>query len=336
VTIFLAAIASAYVCQAAESRPVDTTVRISSTPAGAFVLVSSGETFREDAALALGKTPLMRRMRLAANGSPVRITKAGYQVWEGKLSPGASDIKAELVPLTDAQKQELGWFGSPPCRRLTVVPVRLGIQKLGSKADGFETTSDAVSLTNRFLTAFEAMLKQRFGSRAELATPTNLVTDAFWRQLANQMKGINVATVGFTPTPRRPSFTTGENASLAALDGAVLLVRAEAHYLGKGVIFARAAVPLLLSAGSAAGGYPAAQSTGASFYTYSIYGGLPSSEDILVQRFLLNSSTRELMWYGRRSCPSFSNTNKSPRTPPFARPKKCRQRSWKSNDDFDK
>ena len=71
----------------------------------------------------------------------------------------------------------------------------------------------------------------------------------------------------------------------------MLLVRTEAHYLGKGAIFARAAVPLLLSAGSAAGGYAAAQSTGASFYTYSIYGGIPSTEGILVHMFLLGFLT---------------------------------------------
>ncbi len=290
---------------AAQQRPIDTTVHIRSTPPGAFVLICPGDAFREAAALPLGKAPLMRLMPLSAIVNSVRITKAGYQVWEGKLSLGDSDIKAALVPLTEAQKQELGWFVSPPCRRLTVVPVRLGIQRLGSKAEGFETSSDAVSFTNRFLTVLDATIKQRFGSQAVLTTPTNLVTDAFWQNLARQMEGINVATIGFTPTPRRLSFTTEENASLTALDGAVLLVRTEAHYLGKGAIFARAAVPLLLSAGSAAGGYAAAQSTGASFYTYSIYGGIPSTEGILVQMFLLHSSTRELMWYGQAFMPQF-------------------------------
>src|SRR3972149_5389922 len=48
-----------------------------------------------------------------------------------------------------------------------------------------------------------------------------------------------------------------------------------------------------------------AQSTGVSFYTYTVFGGFPSSERILVQMFLVHSSTRELMWYGQAFMPQF-------------------------------
>jgi hypothetical protein len=291
--------------KSAHHGPVDATVRISSTPSGALVLICPGEEFHEDAAVPLGKTPLLRLLPLTESNASIRITKAGYQVWNDKLSPDAPEIKAELAQLTEDEKQKLGWFVSPPCYRLTVVPIRLGIKKVGSKAEGFETSSDATNFTSRFLTAFETTIKQRFGSQAELATPTNLVSDAVWQELARQVEGINIATVGFTPTPRRLDFTAGENASLADLDGAVLLVRAEAHYMGKGAIFARAAIPILLAAGSAAGGIAVAQSTGASFYTYTAFGAAPSSDVIMVQMFLVHSSTRELMWYGQVIMPQF-------------------------------
>ena len=304
-TVLLSASFSSCLHGAAEPRPVDTTVRIASRPSNAFVVVCPGSSFREGQAFPLGKTYLQRLMPLTESGSSVRIMKPGYQVWEGKLSAAAAEIKADLVPLTEAQKQELGWFASPPCRRLTVVPVRMGIQKIGSKTDLSAESPDAASFTNRFLTALQAKLKQRFGSQADLAQPADLVTGTFWQRLARQMEGINVATIGFRPVPKRLGFAETENASLAALDGAVLLVRAEAHYLSGGAVFVRSAIPLLLTAGSAAGSYAVAQSLGASFYTYSVFGVAPSKDAILVQMFLVHSSTRELMWDGRLLMPQY-------------------------------
>jgi hypothetical protein len=268
-------------------------------------MVSPASAFREELALPLGKTPLLRLMPLAGSGSSVRITKAGYQAWEGKLSLAASEIKAELVPLTEAQKRDLGWFVSPPCRRLTVVPVRMGVQKIGSNTNRFAVSPEAEAFTNRFLTAFRTTMSQRFGSQAALAQPAALVTEAFWQRLAGLMQGISVATIGYTPVPKRLEFMADENASLAALDGAVLLVRAEARYVGGGTVFVRTAIPLLLTAGSAAAGYSVANATGSPSYTYTVFGPAPSSDAVLVQMFLVHSGTHELMWFGQVILPQY-------------------------------
>ncbi|MGO9199651.1 MAG: hypothetical protein ACLQM8_03820 [Limisphaerales bacterium] len=288
-----------------QERPVDAPVRINSMPPGALVLLCPGEPFREEAAVPLGKTPLLRLMPLAQAGSSVRLTKAGFQLWTGKVSPAAPEIKAELAALTEAQKAELAWFVSPPCRRLTVVPMRVGIKKAGAKGEGLEASSDAAGFTSRFLTAFEAAVKRRFGAQAAWAAPAELAGEEFWQQLARQLNGLNVSMIGFTPAPRRLEFPAAAQASLAALDGAVLLVRAEARYLGAGRLISRAAVPLLLTAGSAAGGYAAAKSAGASFYTYSVFGPPASSDAILVQMFLVHTGTRELMWFGQLLMPQY-------------------------------
>jgi hypothetical protein len=108
----------------------DTTVRIGSVPPGAMVMLCAGEDFQERAAVPMGKTPLLHLLPLSERPVTVRITKAGYAVWNGRLSRTAPEIQADLAPLTEAQKQELGWFASPPCPRLTVVPVRLGFSNV--------------------------------------------------------------------------------------------------------------------------------------------------------------------------------------------------------------
>jgi hypothetical protein len=293
-----------------KSRPAaklaDSTVRISSVPSGALVLVCPGEEFREDAAEPLGKTSLLRLMSLTESNMSVRITKPGFQLWNGKLLPTASEIKADLIPLTDAQKHEQAWFASTPCHRLTVVPVRLGIKKVSSKGEELETSSNAAEFTNRFLTTFESKIKARFAQQATLLTQTNLASEAFWQQLSRQMKGVRISTIGFTPVPIKLNFPADINAQLDELDGAILFVRVEAHYVGKGAIFMRAAVPILLSAASAAGGMAAAQSAGSPVYVYNVYGGMDTSSDlILVQMFLVHSHTRELMWYGQVAMPAF-------------------------------
>ena len=183
--------------------------------------------------------------------------------------------------------------------------MRLGIRKRGAKTDAFDLSSEAVLFTNRFLTAFEQGVKGRFGERARLATDDQLISEESWNQLTKQLEGVSISTIGYTPAPRRLNFSAAINAKLAELDGAVLLVRAEAYYLGKGAIFARAAIPLLLSAGSAAAGAAGASASGASSYSYSIYGAPPSSDVILVQMFLVHSQTRELLWYGQVVMPQY-------------------------------
>jgi hypothetical protein len=288
----------------AKAKPVDTTVRISSTPPGAMVLICEGENFRDENAVPLGKTPLLRLMPLTESGVSVRISKAGHQLWNGKLSSVSAEIKAEMVVLTDAEKHASGWFVSPPCQQFTVLPIRMGIKKIGADAKAFDTSNAATEFTNRFLGSLQVTLKARFSNHVSMASSA-MPGDEIWKQLTNRVNGVLIPTIGFTPAPLRLDFTPEINASIGALDGGVLLVRAEAHYLGGGRLFARAVLPIVLSAGSAAAGFGAAQATGGSSYMYQIYGAPPMSDMIQVQLFLVHAKTRELMWYGQVVMPQY-------------------------------
>jgi hypothetical protein len=290
-------------CDAADTKTTpqvkNVTVRINSTPPGAFVWLCLEPTYEQSRAVPFGRTPLLRLLQLSQAGISVRLTKTGYQLWDGELSTNAAETNIALNPLTKAQKQKLGWFVSPPCRRLTVVPLRLGIRKHTSKSDTLEVSPDAVSFTNRFLAAFTTAIAQRFGNRVGFASPDTLFAEEFYQQLTRQMEGVAIPSIGFTPAPIRLDYSPDTNARLGVSDGAVLFVRAEACYMSGGEVFSRA-IPMLLMAGIA-GASVASGGRG----VFMFYGAPPSGDNIFVQMFMIHSTTRELMWFGQLLEPRF-------------------------------
>ena len=284
---------------------VEATIRIESSPPGAFVMMSGGDQFQEAKAISLGKTPLFRYFSLPETGASLQITMAGYETWNGSISPMSPMVKAELLPLTDESKRAKGWFVSPPFQRITVVPMRLGKKKVGTQTEALETTADSVDFGQRFMAAFNATLKKRLGMDPVISKESALTSDECWRQLIQNMENVCPEKVGFYPTPLQMQVPAEISSALASVGDAVLFVRAEAYYLGSGAQFGRVATALLLTAGSAAAGYSVASAAGSPMFMYTAHGPGPSGDAILVQLFLVHAKTRELLWVGQVVNPQY-------------------------------
>jgi len=226
----------------------------------------------------------------------VQLSLRGYKQWLGTLSPSSPIVTARLEPLSDAEKKAAGWVPSASIDRISVVPVRIGTQQIG---DTFQP--DSPEFRNSFITTFQGVMQRRFGNKSSTASVAALEGNAaVMEALEGAVKGVDMSQLAARPTPVVIDFPAEVRTAMTREGGAVLFVRAEAHYLSGGARFARVAIPILLSAASAAAaGVAAAQASGPSFYPYYILGVAPTQDLVLAQGFLVHAQTRELLWFGQ-------------------------------------
>jgi len=118
--------------------------------------------------------------------------------------------------------------------------------------------------------------------------------------LEDHLKTLRLEKIGFYPVPRRLTLTPAVAGKLKDIGGVVLLVRAEAYYLKSNDRFMRAAAPLLLSFAS---GATALSTQPGPIYTFLVFGGVPQSEVVFVQIYMVHAETQELLWYGQVQSP---------------------------------
>jgi len=215
------------------------------------------------------------------------------------LSPSSPNISAEMEALSEAERAQVGWVTSAPIDRITFIPLRVGKRKIG---DAFQ--HEAPAFRSGFLSVFERVLRSRFGTQLSQSNGHLLDgNDAVMTALETAVKEVDMSQLATRPTPLRVELPEEAETALAELGGAALFLRAEAHYLGGGTRFVRAAVPVLLTAASAAGGMAAAGSIGSPVFVYTVHGPLPTQDTVVAQAFLVHSETRELLWLGQAMLP---------------------------------
>src|SRR5262245_31873962 len=85
-------------------KQVGVTVRISSSPPGALVLVSERPGFFEKSAHQLGRTPLMHWIAMPESEEwRVQISRRGCKEWEGPPSAASPTISARLASQHQAE-----------------------------------------------------------------------------------------------------------------------------------------------------------------------------------------------------------------------------------------
>ena len=290
-------------CASAPVKPsnyVQTTLQVSSTPEDALVMMSCAATFDEKSALVIGRTPLLRLRNLPKKGCELSISKPGYHEWRGRITPDASTISAELVAFSEDEKAKLGFVDSQPADCLSLVPVRVGIHQLGDKAEIMESSPDAEDFRTNVIEGFKKELPKHFGAKAEVRQEAELQNTNTWIELEDNLKTLRLEKIGFYPVPRRLDLTPKVASKLKDIGGIVLLVRTEAYYLKSNDRFMRAAAPLLLSFAS---GATALSTQPGPIYTFLVFGGLPQSEVVFVQIYMIHAETQELLWYGQVQSP---------------------------------
>lgn len=277
--------------------------RISSSPSGALVMLSKQAEFDEMTAQILGKTPIMRRMQIAGSGSLVHLTKPGYEEWAGRISVEAPIIKAEMIPLPDADRQ--GITGSR-FNKVTVVPARIGIRKIGTSnseetLSDFEVSELATSFRHKFMNTLGDHLKSRFSENITVENNPKLETDEFWLDLETVLTGIRPDKIGFYPKPISFEFEPRYSDILSSIGDGVLLIRSEAYYHTTGQHLARGIIPILLTLASR--GVAEQNAQPGQIYQYRTYSSNPSIDSIIVQQLLIDSETKELMWFSQTVLP---------------------------------
>lgn len=281
--------------------PSHISLHITSDPPGALAMYTPpGNPFNEKDAKVLGKTPLLRLLLPDLGGSQVQVSKAGYLEWLGTISAASPEIQVKLQPLPADDENTAS---SPPLQSIALVPVRVGLRKIGT--DGFETTAAAAEFKNNLLKELGASLATRFGDQASIQSGSKEILETkVWAHLEQQVSKIRLEKLGFYPRPVRVDMPEALTSMLGNSSQALLLLRAEGHYLSTGQRVARVAVPLLLTAaGAVAGASVAASNPGASV-VYPIFGPGPSQETVLLQVYLVHAQTRELLWYAQVVTPS--------------------------------
>jgi hypothetical protein len=275
-------------------------VRVSSEPAGALVMYSRDRPFDEKTAAVWGTTPLSRYVD--AIEGVVRISKTGFDEWEGVLDEQHMTVNARLTPRRD-EHGEWPVVESPPTDFLSVVPLRVGIQEIGQEGKPLDDSDESKTFRQEFVWKLSRELVKRFGRAAQVNKDVQLTPVAaqtVWSRLDDQMANVRVEKIGYYPQPVRVDVDTRALGIAAKAGAAVVLVRAEAYYLGTGTQIVRAAVPILLTAASAAGGAAVAASAGAPLYVYPVFGPITANEDAMIAEvYVVHPWTKELLWTGR-------------------------------------
>ena len=276
------------------------TVRISSEPDDALVMVSPKAVYEEQDAICLGKTPLIRYLRVIKSGRAVRITKAGYKEWQGLISLDRPDITAVLEPLPGGGDGKQGSEAAMSFNRITVVPMRLGIRQAGASKRGLDQSDDSRRFVARFKQAFSQKLRQRFAKAVVMVEDELLGCTDYWAEVETNLKEIQLERLGYYPVPPRLKVSPDFDAALSANEGAVLLVRGEASYLTKEQRAGRVAAALTLSIISAGMGMGAPVHVGSSRVAiYSVFSPGVSDEILVAQMLLVHGKTKEVFWFGQ-------------------------------------
>lgn len=269
-------------------------IRIDSKPTDAFVTMTQ-KVSDEEKTVPLGRTPLMRYLLVSTEGDSLTVTKRGYNEWKGTVTTESPEIVADMVPLSNEEK---GWPVSNPAEFLTVIPVRVGIQKIADDAELEVTGDDALAFKSRVTDTLKKSLQERFGEKvrfAEIPPPANI---EFWDEMSETLKDVYPSKVDYYPSPLAIKLRDDFNEIVSRNEGAVLLIRAEGHYMGAAKRFG---VPALLTAMSVGFAFMGAS-------TVSLYGPL-NADFIAVQAALVHPQTKEVLWIGqRREIAHFSKT----------------------------
>jgi len=285
---------------------VPTTIQIKSEPSGALVMMSFDKVLNEKTAPILGTTPLMRRKDVPASGASLRISKPGYREWNGSISAGNSKIRAELVPFSPVEKEQLQWTEMRGYHQLNILPVQIKVRKIGDSSYANETSQLTSAFRSRCMKALTDITKNRFGEIVRIQKVEQLEDPELWESLNNKLDEIRVEKIGFYPIPPRVELSPEFDRPLSDLGGAVLLVRAEAYYLGKLKRFKKTAIPLALTFASALlmEGTTVGSSGTSDYYIYPVFGPEPEKELVFIQLYLVDSESKELLWFGQSQIPT--------------------------------
>jgi len=292
-----------------EAEEVYAVIRISSSPSGALVMLSNQAEFDEMTAPVLGKTPIMRRMQISTGGSVIHITKPGYEEWVGRISAETPQIKADMVllPNTDLNRSTRSKFN-----KVTVIPARIGIRKVwnpksGEELPDFEVSELATGFRRNFMHSLGERLRGRFSENIAVKNSPELETDEFWLQVEDILTGIRPDKIGFYPEPVSIEFGTHYSDILSSIGDGVLLIRSEAYYHTKGHTSGLVIGAILMTLAAREAAKQNAK-TGANpgetvMYSYPVYSVGPSNESIIVQQLLIDSETKELVWFSQTVLP---------------------------------
>jgi len=280
----------------------EVTLQVRTDPPGALVMACDSDPCNEATATILGKAPLMRRLPMPATGWTLEAAKAGYDEARAHVAPDAPGASLRLEPLTAEERKQRGFREAGPAETLFIVPNVVATHKVG--AAGFDDATASRAFSDRFLRSLERTLNRRFPSRVQRRDVGEFASTADWAELQASLSGNRVEKIGFYPVPVYLKLSAQRQAQVSGIGGAVLFVRAEAYYLGSGARFARAAVPILLMAGSAAAGAAAAGAAGSPVFVYGVYGPAPNQDFLHAQYFLVHAQTGEVMWVGQVDAPA--------------------------------
>jgi hypothetical protein len=232
----------------------------------------------------------------------VRVSKRGFEEWEATLGARHLTLNAKLVPLAD-RDGEIATVESPPTDFLTVVPLRLGIHKVGEEEGVLESSEQGKVFEFEFLQKLSRELMKRFGSAALVTEDAPLApsaANAIWSRIGGQLAGVRVEKLGYHPRPVRLDIDARDLGSGAKAGAALALLRAEGSYVGTGTKVARGVVQVVVTTAVGAGAAAGAAAAGAAPVIVGAPPPLtPLEETVVGELYVVHPWTKELLWIGR-------------------------------------